>query len=184
VGHSLGAGVIAQFVLDHPLIAAGIVFLDGDGLQLSYPGGAIMRVFPALYLTALYDTVIRSGFVLRSIYEAACGPDCPPFTNRVLNDIQRPLETAGAQQALLAFAQHPIVGVTSRKLARIKRFHIPSLVVFGEKDAEFSKQAAFETAARLGAQPPTIIRNAGHLSMWSHPHQVALAIAMFLNWLK
>jgi pimeloyl-ACP methyl ester carboxylesterase len=184
VGHSLGAGVIAQFVLDHPHFAAGIVFLDGDGLQLSYPGGAIMKAIPALYLTALYDTVIRSGFVLRSFYETACGPGCPPFTRKVLDDIQRPLETAGAQQSLLAFAQHPIVGVTEHQLARIKRFHIPALVVFGEKDTEFSKRSAFETATRLGAPRPTIISNAGHLSMWSHPKQVSRAISVFWNTLK
>jgi pimeloyl-ACP methyl ester carboxylesterase len=179
VGHSLGAGVIAQFVLDHPRVAAGIVFLDGDGLQLSYPGGALMKAIPSLYFNALYQTLIRSGFLIRTIFEAACGPGCPPFTNKVLSDIQGPLKTIGAQQALVAYAQHPIVGVTLPRLKAIRRFHIPSLVIFGEKDSSFSSQAAFMTAQRLGAPSPIIIKNAGHLSLWSHPMQVAKAIADF-----
>ncbi len=181
VGHSLGAGVIARFVLDHPHVAAGIVFLDGDGLQLTYPGKFVMDLIPSLYLSALYQTGIHSGFLLRTIFGAACGPHCHPLSNQALVAIQRPLEVAGAEDALLAYAQHPIVGVTLPQLKKLRSIRIPSEIIFGSNDSAFSARAADQTAARIGAPSPIIIRGAGHLSMWSNPVQVANAIERFIT---
>ena len=181
VGHSLGAGVIARFVLDHPHVAAGIVFLDGDGLQLTYPGKLFTDLIPSLYLSALYQTAIHSGFLNRTIFSAACGPHCRPLSSQALAAIQRPLEVVGAEAALLAYAQHPIVGVTVPQLKRLRSVGIPSVVIFGSKDSEFSARSAYQTATRIGAPSPTIIRGAGHLSMWSNPVQVANAIDRFIG---
>jgi len=184
VGHSLGAGVIAQFVLDHPRVAAGIIFLDGDGLKLSYPGTGILNWIPNPYRGALYDAVVHNSFFIKTIFEAACGTSCPPLTQSVLSQVQRPLEVKGAEQSLLSFASQPIVGVTSNQLHFIRSLAIPSLVIFGSNDTEFSANSAAETAHSLGAPAPTIISGAGHLSMWSRPMQVASAISNFVVKLK
>ncbi len=184
VGHSLGAGVIAQFVLDHPKVAAGIIFLDGDGLTLSYPGTGILNLIPNPYQTALYDAVIHNDFLVKTIFMAACGPGCPPFTHAVLTEVQKPLEVNGAEQSLLSFASRPIVGVSSNQLIHMRSFAIPSLVIFGSNDSEFSANSASETAQFIGAPAPIIISGAGHLSMWSHPTQVASAISSFASKLK
>jgi len=179
VGHSLGAGIIAQFVLDHPNVAAGIVFLDGDGLSISYPGTGIVGWMPNPYRTALYDTAVHSGTFIKTIFEAACGKGCPPFTPEVLTQVQRPLEVKGAEESLLSFASRAIVGVTSRQLDHLRTFTIPSIVIFGSNDSEFSANAAYVTAKRIGAPSPIIIRGAGHLTMWSRPSEVASAIYTF-----
>jgi len=179
VGHSLGAGVIAQFVLDYPNVAAGIVFLDGDGLSISYPGTGVIGWIPNPYRTALYDTAVHSGTLIKTIFEAVCGRGCPPFTQEVLRQVQRPLEVKGAEESLLSFGSRAIVGVTSNQLEHLRSFRIPSIVIFGSNDSEFSTNAAYETARRIGAPSPVIIRGAGHLTMWSRPSQVATAIYTF-----
>jgi pimeloyl-ACP methyl ester carboxylesterase len=150
-------------------------------LQLTYPGNLFINWIPSLYLSALYQTGIHSGFLIRSIFGAACGPRCRPLSDKTLAEIQRPLEVAGAQDALFAFAQRPIVGVTLPQLKRLRSYRIPSAVIFGSSDSEFSLRSAYQTAMRIGAPSPTIIQGAGHLSMWSNPVQVANAIERFVT---
>ncbi len=181
VGHSLGAGVVARFVLDHPHLAAGIVFLDGDGLQLSFPGRQLIDLVINPYRTAIFRFGVRSQALVRKVFAAACGPACAPLTNDQLLAVQRPFEVAGAEQALLTYAAHPIVGVHVSDLRHIRAQGIPSLVVFGSKDFQFSRGDAALTARRLGAPPPVMISGAGHLSMWSSPRQVATAIEGFVG---
>jgi pimeloyl-ACP methyl ester carboxylesterase len=180
VGHSLGAGVIARFVLEYPRVAAGIVFLDGDGLSLGYPATQLVRWIPNLYMTALYRYAVRNDFLVAAIFRGACGPRCPAVTAAVLAMVQRPFEVARAQSALLAYAAQPLVGVSVAQLRRIKRLGIRARVIFGADDTEYSSATPRLTAQRLGAPAPEIIAGAGHLSLWSSPGPVAAAIDRFV----
>jgi len=181
VGHSLGAGVVARFVLDHPHVAAGIVFLDGDGLQLSFPGRQVLDAVVDPYRTAIFRFAVRDDALVRRIFALACGPTCTPLTRSQLDAVQRPFEVAGAEQALLSYATRPIVGVQVADLRRLRSLKVPSLVVFGSKDFQFSPESAVMTARRLGAPKPVMIAGAGHLSMWSSPAQVASALEGFVG---
>ena len=179
VGHSLGAGVVARFVLDHPEVAAGIVFLDGDGLQLSFPGRQLIDLVINPYRTAILRFAVRSKALVQRVFAVACGPACVPLTSHELDAVQRPFEVAGAEQAMLAYAARPIVGVQVSDLRRVRAEHVPSLVVVGSKDFQFSSGAAKLTARRLGAPAPVMIKGAGHLSMWSSPTEVASVLERF-----
>jgi pimeloyl-ACP methyl ester carboxylesterase len=180
VGHSLGAGVVARFVLEHPHVASAIVFLDGDGLRLSYPGRQVIDLIPDPYRTAIFRFAVRSDALVQKVFAVACGPDCRPLSAAQLWAVQRPFEVAGAEQALLTYATHPIVGVSVKDLERVRWSRVPALVIFGSKDFQFSRRAAVQTARRLGAPPPVMIENAGHLSMWSNPAQVAVVLEDFI----
>ena len=109
VGHSLGAGVLARFVGDHPGVAAGIVFVDGDGLRVSYPGGSILGSIPDPFRTALFRFVVRSDFVYRTAWRWVCGPRCAALNTKQVNALRQPFELAGAEQALFTIASRPIV---------------------------------------------------------------------------
>lgn len=183
VGHSLGAGVIARFVLEYPHVAAGIVFLDGDGLSDVYPGTKLVRWIPSLYVTALYRYAVRNDALVTTIFRAACGPRCPAVTPAVLSMVQSPFEVAGAQTALLAYAAQPLVGVSVAQLRAVGRLGIRTRVIFGADDTEYSSDTPRLTAQRLGAPAPEIIAGAGHLSLWSSPGPVAAAIDRLVgNW--
>ncbi len=181
VGHSLGAGVIARFVLAYPRIAAGIVFLDGDGLSATYPGTQALAWMPNLYLTALYRYAVRNDSLVSMIFHAACGPHCPRVTPTVLSMVQRPFEVAGAQAALVAYAEQPLVGVSVAQLREMGRLAIPSRVIFGANDRVYPLSTPRMTAQRLGAPAPEIIAGAGHLTLWSNPADVAAAIARLVR---
>jgi pimeloyl-ACP methyl ester carboxylesterase len=181
VGHSLGAGVIAQFVLAHPRVASGVVFLDGDGLSESFPGTGALNWIPSLYVTALYRFAVRDDSLVSLIFRDACGPHCPAPSPEVLAMVQRPFEVSGAQSALLALASQPIVGVSVAQLRRVGALGIPARVIFGSRDNVFSASSPRLTAQRLHAPLPEIIVGAGHLSLWSDPAEVAQAIATFAS---
>lgn len=181
VGHSLGAGVIARFVLEYPRVAAGIVFVDGDGLSEGIAGRTVLGWIPSLYVSALYRFAVRDRSLVSMIFRNACGPQCPPVTPSVLSMVQRPFEVAGAQRALLAYARRPLVGVSVAQLRRIGASGVAARVVFGADDNVFSQSTPRATAERLHAPAPELIAGAGHLSLWSNPAQVARAIAQFAS---
>jgi len=181
VGHSLGAGVIARFVLDHPGVASGIAFVDGDGLSATYPGTWIPAVVPDPYRTALFRSVVRNRSIVTTIFGLACGPGCPTLTEAELNQVQRPFLVAGAEQALLAYSSRPIVGVSPPELSHIGTTGIPALVVFGSRDAVYPAGTPGRAAEQIGAPHPVLIVDCGHLSPWSHPSQVTAAIRGLLG---
>ncbi len=180
VGHSLGAGVIANFVLAHPHVAAGIVFLDGDGLSESFGAATMLKWIPTLYTTALYRFAVRDDSLVSFIFRQACGPQCPPVTPAVLSMVERPFEVSGAESALLAYAGEPIIGVSAAQLSQIGASGLAARVIFGSSDPVFSARTPEQTAHRLHAPPPELIAGAGHLTLWSRPGAVARAIATFV----
>ena len=177
VGHSLGAGVIARFVLDHPGAAAGVVFVDGDGLSVRYPGTWVPGHVPEPFRTAAYRAVVRNRAVVSTIFGLACGPGCPTLTPAQTDEVQRPLLVPGAEQALLAYASRPVVGVTPGELVHVRSPDLAAAVVFGAEDEEYTRSAPYVTATRIGAPAPVIVPGCGHLSLWSHPRQVAAVVA-------
>ncbi len=181
VGHSLGAGVIAAFVLKHPTEAAGMVFLDGDGLSMDYPGRAFQSLLIEPYRSALFRSVVRSNFLLSTIFSTACGPECRPLTSSELQDLRWPLLVAGAEQALLGYMEHPIVGVSRAQREQLGRLRLPARVIAGREDSVLPPIEARRTATVLHAPPPTEIVGAGHLALWSDPVAVAKPIQELLT---
>lgn len=184
VGHSLGAGVIANFVLAHPHVAAGIVFLDGDGLSESLGAATVLKWIPALYTTALYRFAVRDDSLVSFIFRRVCGPDCPPVTPAVLSMVERPFEVSGAESALRAYAGQPIIGVSTAQLGEIGASGLAARVIFGVSDPVFSSRTPEQTAHRLHAPAPELIAGAGHLTLWSRPGMVARDIAAFVSYVR
>jgi pimeloyl-ACP methyl ester carboxylesterase len=178
VGHSLGAGVIARYVIDHHSRTGGIVFVDGDGLSASYPTWPLKLIIEP-FRTALYRLAVRSDWLVRAAFSAICGPGCPPLTTLQLDQVRRPFLVAGAESAFLAYAQHPIVGVSSPERHQIATLDVPALVIVGAQDPELTRIGAATAARAIGAPAPIVLRHTGHLSMWSHPFEVARAILAF-----
>jgi len=181
VGHSLGAGVIARFVLDHPHVAAGIVFLDGDGLTANYPTWVLRDLVPEPFRTALYRSLLSSAVVVGQVFSLACGPHCRPLTHAQLDTFERPFFVAGAEQAFFTIADHPLVGVTATQRLELARWRVPALVVAGSSVAELSRAQAAVTAHAIGAPSPTILAGDGHLALWSDPVRVARVLTAFCD---
>ncbi|HEU5031097.1 MAG TPA: alpha/beta hydrolase [Spirillospora sp.] len=176
VGHSSGAGVIAAAALKAPGRAAGLVFLDGDALDTGAGEGAngLRSVLRDPYRTTVTRLVVRSDWAIRTLYRAQCGPSCPRLDEAGVEQWRRPFQMPGAEDAL--WDMQAVVGLPAGRVAELARFRVPKAVVFGADDDVFSRRSPYETARRIGAPSPVIIAGAHHLSLVSHPRQVADAV--------
>jgi pimeloyl-ACP methyl ester carboxylesterase len=176
VGHSTGAAVVAQAVLEAPGRTSGLVFLDGDGLDTGAGAGAnrLESVLVNPYRTTLLRLALSQDWLIRKIYDANCGPGCPTLDAAGVDQWRRPLEVAGAQDAL--WQELSIVGLPTARIAALATLRVPKVVVFGADDTVFAQSAPYDTAERIGAPPPTVIPGARHLSFISNPARVAAAI--------
>lgn len=174
VAHSSGAAVAAEAVLESPKAYSGLMFLDGDGLPIPSP--------PPTWIlgplrTSVLRLVLRSDWAIRTIYATECGPACPRLDAAGVEQFRRPYQVAGAEQGLwdmLDSVGGP--GLPASRLAQLQQLCLPKAVTFGAQDTMFATDAPKNVAKNIGAPAPTLIDGAHHLSLESHPEQVAASV--------
>jgi pimeloyl-ACP methyl ester carboxylesterase len=174
VAHSSGAAVATEAVLESPHAYGGLMFLDGDALPIPH-FGATWALGPLR--TSVLRLVLRSDWVIRTIYDAQCGPACPRLDAAGVDRFRRPYQVAGAEQGLWSMIDSvggP--GLPEARVGQLAAACVPKAVVFGRQDDVFPADAAATVAARIGAPEPTVIDGAHHLSFISHPAAVAAAV--------
>ncbi|MGY4745245.1 alpha/beta fold hydrolase [Streptomyces sp. ATMOS53] len=182
VGHSSGAAVVTEAALRAPGRIAGVMLLDGDALDTGAgPPSALKYVLIDPYRTSLLRLGLGVDWLIRSFYDAQCGPACPRLDAAGVDQWRRPLRVPGAEAALWDMLAQGVPGLPAGQVARLAAVHIPKSVVFGAQDDVFSKQTPQQTARRIGAPPPTLIPGARHLTMISSPRQVAAAVEALAN---
>lgn len=180
VAHSLGAGVVAQYAIEHPDKVGGIMFLDGDGIGTHRSGGGPGSL-PDPWRTTLMRLAIGSDWVIEHLYSSQCGPSCPPLDEAGVDRWRRPLQVAGAEQGMLSMMGHGIVGLPQQELPKVRDTGLPTAVVFGAEDSSFGHNSPDQTAERIGAPPPTLIPGARHLTLISSPDQVAAGVESLID---
>ena len=177
VGHSSGAAIVAEAALRAPAAVGGVMFLDGDALAT----GAGQRspwehlVLPPYRTTAL-RLALRSDALIRNIYSGRCGPRCPALDAAGLDQWRRPFQMRGAEAGLWSMLADGVPGLSEQRLAGLETLAMPKSVVFGARDDVFDPATAQQTAARIGAPPPTLLAGSYHLTMISDPAGVAAAV--------
>jgi pimeloyl-ACP methyl ester carboxylesterase len=177
VGHSSGAAVVTEAALRAPGRIGSVMLLDGDALNTGAgPPSALKYLLIDPYRTSLLRTGLRADWLIRSVYDAQCGPACPRLDAAGLDQWRRPLQVPGAEAALWSMLRQGVPGIPANQVARLAALRIPKSVVFGAQDDVFSKQTPQQTARRIGAPSPTLIPRARHLTMISSPRMVAAAV--------
>ncbi|MFJ4515390.1 alpha/beta fold hydrolase [Streptomyces sp. NPDC088817] len=177
VGHSSGAAVVAETALRAPDRTGGVMLLDGDALDTGAgPPSAFKHVLIDPYRTSLLRLGLGIDAVIRGLYDAQCGPTCPPLDAAGLDQWRRPLQVPGAEGALWSMLAEGVPGLPAGRVARLAGLDLPKAVVFGAQDDVFTRQTPYQTARRIGAPPPTLIPDARHLTMISNPEAVAAAV--------
>jgi pimeloyl-ACP methyl ester carboxylesterase len=177
VGHSSGAAVVAEAALRAPGRIGSVMLLDGDALDTGAgPPPALKYVLIDPYRTSLLRLGLGVDWLIRSFYDAQCGPGCPRLDAAGLDQWRRPLRVPGAEAALWSMLGEGVPGLPAGQVAELAGLRIPKSVVFGAQDDVFSKQTPQQTARRIGAPPPILIPRARHLTMISSPHEVAAAV--------
>ena len=177
LGHSSGAAVVTEAALRAPGRIGSVMLLDGDALDTGAgPPPAFKYVLIEPYRTSLLRLGLGADWLVRSVYDAQCGPACPPLDAAGVDEWRRPLRVRGAEAALWSMLGQGVPGLPASRVARLAALHIPKSVVFGAEDDVFSARTPQQTARRIGAPPPTLISQSRHLAMISHPDQVAAAV--------
>ncbi|MEU2338103.1 alpha/beta hydrolase [Streptomyces sp. NPDC013172] len=177
VGHSSGAAVVAEAALRAPGRIGSVMLLDGDALDTGAgPPSALKYLLVDPYRTTLLRLGLGVDRLIRTFYDAQCGPACPRLDAAGVDAWRRPLRVPGAEAALWTMLGQGVPGLPAGRVARLGAVRIPKSVVFGAEDDVFSKQTPRETARRIGAPPATLIPRARHLTMISDPRQVAAAV--------
>jgi pimeloyl-ACP methyl ester carboxylesterase len=76
--------------------------------------------------------------------------------------------------------RHGIPAMTAAEFSQLRSAAVPKRVIFGFNDPQLSAAGAAQTAARIGAPPPTAVPGR-HLTMISSPRLVGAAIRAFLR---
>ncbi|MEW2305553.1 alpha/beta hydrolase [Streptomyces sp. NPDC006655] len=177
VGHSSGAAVVAEAALRAPGRIGSVMLLDGDALDTGAgPPSAAKYLLVDPYRTSLLRLGLGVDRLIRSFYDAQCGPACPRLDAAGVDEWRRPLRVPGAEAALWNMLGQGVPGLPVGQVARLAALRIPKSVVFGAEDDVFSEQTPQQTARRIGAPPPTLIPRARHLTMISDPRRVAAAV--------
>jgi pimeloyl-ACP methyl ester carboxylesterase len=177
VGHSAGAATVAEAVLREPRRAGALMFLDGDALKGGAgPGPAVRYLFVPPYRITLLRLVVRSDWLIRTIYSSQCGPACPRLDAAGVDRWRRPYEVAGAETGVWGALSHGVPGLTPARLGRLRSVALPKAVVYGAEDHVFASSSAADTARRVGAPRPTLIPGARHLTMIYSPAAVARSV--------
>ncbi len=177
VGHSSGAAVVTEAALRAPGRTGGVMLLDGDALDTGAgPPSAFKYVLIDPYRTSLLRIGLGYDGLIRRLYDAQCGPACPPLDAAGVEQWRRPLQVPGAEGALWSMLAEGVPGLPADRVARLAGLDLPKAVVFGAQDDVFTRQTPQQTAQRIGAPPPTLIPGARHLTMISDPEAVAAAV--------
>ncbi|HZU14255.1 MAG TPA: alpha/beta hydrolase [Chloroflexota bacterium] len=167
VGHSTGAAIAARLALTHPRLLGGIVMLDGDGTASGGGPAWVHALIVDPYFNAVFQLLTRHPSLLDGVWEKACGPRCPPFTGREMEGWIRPLEVPGAETALHAIVQAPLLGMPA---ARIRQIRVPTAVMVGTQDPTITLARARQLGLWLHARLLITVPGAHHLPMVSAPH--------------
>ena len=172
VGHSSGAAVAGlAAVAGGARAVRGVVFLDGDATPLSGPG-VLGWLLINPYRTSLLRLALRQDWLIRQLYDAQCGPLCPPLSAAGVETWRLPLQEPGFTGAVAYTLRHGIPSMTAAQFAALRALPVPKLVVYGADDPQMSASDETATAVRIGAPPPLTVPGR-HLTMIASPSQVA-----------
>ena len=177
VGHSMGGGVAALFAMARPQQVRGLVLVDSAGVYADNPSPVMQAIAQgdnplAIETTADYQRLLNVAMAK------------PPF---IPDSIQQALATrAVAHRA--AYTQILDSLLNTQTHLPPSTFHMvlhslrmPTLVIWGRKDAIFDVKVTQELADNLPNATVTVFDDVGHTPIREAPRRTAVAIDGFVG---
>lgn len=164
VGHSYGGAVISQ-----PGAAPGnvkaLVYVDAFTLDVGESAGELGAKFPAIPLgAALTSAPLPDGgqdlYVRPDQFGVVFAPDVPPAAVKLAAAEQRPLVAS-------ALGEKPTAAAWKT---------IPSWFIYGSADQAINTAELAFMAERAHSRKTVIVPGGSHVTLISHPHEVASLI--------
>jgi pimeloyl-ACP methyl ester carboxylesterase len=186
VGHDHGAAITQLMMRDHPERLRAVVLTNAEAYD-QWPSKP-ERLDVEMVVNPLSSPFFRLIFGMRAsqrwIYRIAVNkPEV--LTGEVLNGIARPnLATPERWLRLRRFLRWQLDRdhnlETMRAVDGIRRFHRPTLILWGKNDTNFGPAIAERLVRDIpGARPIQWLENSAHLPMLEEPYAYADAIERF-----
>jgi pimeloyl-ACP methyl ester carboxylesterase len=164
VGHSYGGAVISQAGASPGNVKA-LVYVDAFTLDVGESAGELGAKFPAIPLGAALTTApLPDGgmdlYVRPDQFGVVFAPDVPPEAVKLAAAEQRPL-------AASALGEKPTAAAWKT---------IPSWFVYGSADQAINTAELAFMAERAHSRKTVIVPGGSHVTLISHPHEVAALI--------
>lgn len=155
VGNSFGAGLARLYAAAHPERVTHLILVDGG--QMPRTRKLVRRMIGAPLMAPMFELIRRQAFSEQAIKRAFGNPKL--VTEQVLTD---------AQNASIGFVSLMREVVMSDVPSNTTP-HVPTLLVWGERDKLASFQRADEIGEQVSATRLAVIKNAGHLPQLEDP---------------
>ncbi|MGZ5948271.1 MAG: alpha/beta fold hydrolase [Caulobacteraceae bacterium] len=161
VGHSYGGAVISQAAASADNVK-GLVYVDAFAPDVGESVGAIGEKFPGAALgPALAPIPLPDGgvdlYVRPDRFGEVFAPDVPPAAAKLAAAEQRPISQA-------AFGEKPTAAAWKT---------LPSWHIYGSKDQAITPAAMAFMAERAHARKTVVVPGGSHVTLISHPNEVA-----------
>jgi non-heme chloroperoxidase len=167
VGHSLGSVIARRVAETHPQRVARLVLIGAVGTPVNAAVRQLLEVVRAL------PDPVPTDFVRDFQVSTAHQPLPEPFLAQVVAEsLKLPARVwRAALQAL----------VDTDDSAELARLRLPTLVLWGDRDAYFPRQEQDRLAAAIPGARLTVYTETGHSPHWERPERVARDLEAFLD---
>jgi pimeloyl-ACP methyl ester carboxylesterase len=174
VGHSMGGRVAATMAFLRPKAVAGMVQLDG-ALLSDRQSSWFLAIPPVRWIAAWWLRSFRFTYGgTQDLLSSAYGEPAPKHAVR---GYLAPFLLPGTARALLRFARtaEPLPALELSALS------VPTLLVWGEDDEWVPLEQGREVLRRMPRATLTVVPDAGHCPMETHPDAVNRRLVAFFD---
>ncbi|MEY3406634.1 MAG: hypothetical protein RLZZ556_706 [Actinomycetota bacterium] len=178
VGHSAGAGIAAEWAVDHEDRLRGLILEEPAILNTPPTRGVIGGLFRSRLLNRLGPRLV-AGFKdtgLKILYKSWF--DKSGITEEVLHYYTLPLKVIGWEAAFWEFTRQ---GVNSTIQDRLGDFKLPVLVFVADHDEIVSRTQIRKVAELIPNSTLVEITNCGHIPHEEKPKEFLQAVSDFLS---
>ncbi len=177
VGNSMGGTLAAMAAVDRPERISRLVLLDAAGLTPKLPSRTARMYLP--FLIPCFFRAPGPGSV-RKLLSKAVFYD-PRFADAMWVSSMvagwRPKDRRRALMATAFALRRPDASVASA----LGQIRVPSLVISGREDVQFSWQSAEQASRRIPGAEFSALEGAGHFPMVEKPVETADLLSKFLD---
>ncbi len=172
-GHSMGGGTAAAMAYLRQDDVASIILIDGALFDTNRSNALITSPFFSRLIQVLLEHVMIKPKHIESFLTSAYGK--APTSDQVLG-YYTPLSIPGTARSALALLK------TAKNISetQLKTLVLPILAIWGENDNWVSLDTTIKIKELMPQTQISIIKNAGHVPMETHPDDFNL---IFLDWL-
>jgi len=177
VGNSLGGAVAVLMAIRYPESVKGLVLIDAAGYPQDMP---FIVAFIRLPLAGEFTKLIFGHWMVRGNLKEVFY-DTSFVTDDKVDAYYERLNTPGALDAQMAVARSMDPEAFAPYRARFKDINIPTLVIWGEKDAWIPVQNGYRYANDIPGAKLEVIPRCGHMPQEEMPDRTVELILDFME---